>query len=124
MDKIILTIGIVALITSIGIIFLATKAIDNPNQDLKNKAEKLIKNVKTNLKNFDDFGTGYFTGNMSPIQKEAIRLKLEMEQVLGIDGISNVDIHYYQRPTNKIGIQLIKNDLSKLSDQLEKKNEH
>lgn len=121
MDKIILTIGIAALIVSFGIIILSFKSSSTEfkNQSPDKKHIKKLKNeITAVLSNFSKFGDGYFRNQKSDVQKEAIRLKIESEKIIGISAKSNVGISIYERPTNSIGLDQIKTDLSSLSRQL------
>lgn len=120
MDKTILTIGIVSLLSSLGIIYYAIAGLNSKGDITKSEIKALLDKCELNLNQFSDFGHGYFHNNISQVQRDAINLKISIEQILGFDAKSEIDLEYYKRPTNDIGIQLVKNDLESLKRQLNK----
>lgn len=122
MDRITFIIGITGLIVSMGIVFLSFTADFSNEKSKKKEIEKanLLKlEITELLAKFTEFGTEYHQNKQSKVQKEAIRLKFEAEQLLGIDAKSKVDNSTYEQPTGSFGVKAIKDDLIELNRQLD-----
>lgn len=123
MDKIYFGIGVITIIVGILIIFLSFGIQSNKiNQPSKEKIKELKKDVKSTLNDISKYGISEFQGNTSKTQIESIRLKSEMEKILGINAQSKVDYDRYERPVNDFGLEEIRSDLISLSRQLDNIN--